>query len=388
MALTLHGGFGPDLIHAETWSAGATPSGYSVVTTPAPTQGLGRFKAVNPAAIWSLNWTGENSFTVQPYTWQVLTFRADGTFSSGTDFGIIRLEGNGTGTDPIGLYGIGQANGRYKVALVDNAGTTIHATSTNDYASAADITIRVQWDGTNCKIWIDGVLEITHATTVKPQAGNCILWWHSGNMATVTKYWSGFVCVTSDTEADRPGTDLRRYRLDPNANTSDNGWGQPLACASANGRFEEWDDYAAGGAPDSGTTFNCKDAGIASHVSGLTTATAVGTILGAIGHSWQRTNVANKAALLTPKIAYAGASVLGASQVQTTAWVSHMMVQATVPGGGAWSQTVIDGLEYGTRRSDSEVADAEVSAIAVEVFAIDADPPPAATDRRRFVQLV
>jgi len=373
MTLVGRGGVAPECIHAGTYAVASTvPASYSVVTTPAPSQGLGRFKAVNPAATWWLQRSGM-TFAAQPWTWLVQRdFRAVGTFSAGSNFciGIMNFEA-------LGLRGFGQASGKYKVALVDLTGAA-QGTSTTEYASNVDITIRVQWNGSEAKVWINGLLEITVATTGRPTTGQMILWWLASDMATVTKYWGVYSVATSDTEADRIGTNLRRGRLDPTGDTTEDDFGQQGAsCVAGDATFSNWDDYAGGGAPDDATTFNCGATLGTKQVSSLSTVTVADVVLGVAARYWAHANIGDKGHVqLLARLKYAGNAIDAADPLEASAtWVGWAEWFSTPPGGGAWSQTIIDGLECGCSRFGSAAANLDVSAMAVEVFWVDADPP-------------
>lgn len=396
MAGTLRAAWGPEINHIENYSIPGQPipTGYSIVSSPAPPQSAYAFKALNVSTFMTVN-NGPiaDAFAKQNYTWPILHFRADkaGGWSFGEKFGIFRWRqfSNPSPYNAIGLRGLGQAvGGGYKVALVDNAGNT-NATSSTTYYSTDELAIRMEYDGTNCRVWIDGALEITYATSNKP-TGGCIFLWHiSGDMATVTKYYSSFACKTSTASANRPGTAVGTHLLIPSTNTSESDYGDDVDCGDSSlGDSANWDAWWAGGSPGA-TPYNCAPSGgNLQEVSALTTATVSDTVEGVISHHWQRPAGGSKVTDNWSRLKYDGnVAEIKLDSLDTTDWLGHQAVHLDPPGGGPWTQTKINGLELGHRVTTDNTTNIRIAAIGLVVVTLNSDPPPVTCKRRAPVQV-
>jgi len=372
LARTLRGGFGPVVNHAPSYNL---PSPYTI----GGSEGAYYIQAISPGAYALPMEQNAADFTGVP-VWEVGQFKAiNSAIDASVLFGIC-YRWQYTDTDGDGLYhciglrGIGQANGRYKVALTQNDGTA-DAISSSDYASSDLLTIRREWNGTTCILEINGLVEATFTTANRPTNGRVLLWVVTGDVGTgLTKRWSNWATATGASGADRPGATAESFRLDPNGNVVD-GWV---------GVYTDWDDFVAGGTPDDGTTICYAAQGIATEVSALTTASPTGVVGGVYVIMRTRMNVANKGATLYAVIQQSGANqVLKLMDtIDNTEWRGVRGLINTAPGG-SWD---IPNLEAGAKRFPAgDAANLEVTALCVELIALTDDPAAAAADRRRLL---
>lgn len=395
MTRELVGASGPELNHVlsyDTNVANSDPSGLiTIVSSPAPSNGTYRWKGTGDGVHGGgCVVSPKQTVTQRTYAAFLLPqLRVSGTLSSGDAFYILALDIGAANAD-IEMVILYQTASTFKIKFVNRAsGTDVFSlTTTNAFATGVDHSVRATFDGHLWSIWVNGVQESTRAHYVKPSSGQILLQVQSG-MATGQSF-----LVTQprvyfyDTESERPGFPCGAARLDPNANTSESAYySQVGACTVDDGTYANWDDYAAGGTPDDGTTFNCGNESLnGSETSSLSTWTIPSgqVVTGVVWRAWQRANIASKTVANWARLKYSGSlSEVAQPNISWSAWPSatgtpnarlNPVFYNGAPGGGALTQTVIDGLEAGHRVVSTNDANAEVSALAVEVFSETDDP--------------
>jgi hypothetical protein len=148
-----------------------------------------------------------------------------------------------------------QSNTTFRYRLTQQGGN-------NAYGSARDTNVsrslRWQFDGTNYKLWVDGVLDISIGVTDMP-----LNFLHVGtNIVNAKQYWCGLGWRGSDDEADRPNTTPTIEGSNPKGdNESASFSDENCNGADGAGTWPDWDDD---GADDSNTAIAmCDDANTA-----------------------------------------------------------------------------------------------------------------------------
>lgn len=384
MALELISAVGPELNHAASYyffDSNATRP--TVVSTPAPSQGTYRFETVGDGNRNQQRLTPQDTFTAKNFVWACIRqFRLSGTLlatSSPCEFF--------TPAGELILMWRRQSNTTYTIDVTPTSGANADAdkiiTGTTVLNTDTDYALRLEFSGSIVKFWINGVLEGSAASTRKPSnegiSVDSRVGAAGGMEAGMTMRWARMGMFHSDLESDRPGTAVSIYRLDPNGNVAGENDHSLTACNNnLDGTFTAWDDYTAGGAPNNDTDYNCAENGAArTQTSDLTTATIVNNIMGVIVKYFQAANVTSKTVNSNARLKSGGTGVNQAlTNTAVTSYVTKGSVYRSVPGGGSWTQTVIDGLQAGHNIPTGNGAHLKVTAMAVEVCSVDSDPPP------------
>ena len=377
MARTLRNGFGPELNHIGSITGSTT---FTLTNSPAPDQGNYFLKCTtNDAGTFFRN-TGSNSITPKSFVWLVLrqyTLTYDSWGATGESAGII---GAGA-TNSVPSFLVAKKSGTIDYTVnIKGTGATIFATSESVYTSGTELTLLMEWNGTNIKVWINGRLEITYADTWQPLHDRIIT---SGNVniTTPVRLWRGAMLCDSNSESDRPGTLVEVIQMDPNANGTDAEWGSHTDCtASTSGDYTYWDDYTSGGTPNENTDYNCGEGNTDVEETSHLTApsfTSGHTIDGVKYYCWAKANIADKFVPIYSRLrSSSSVSDISLGYLTTTAWVARREIYDTPPGGTTWASELA-ALEAGITRGSlaDDEANIHVTALALEMFAVDNQPP-------------
>ena len=149
---------------------GSVTTGFSVVATPAPSQGTYRFKATGTTAAVLITHSALGNLDNVPsltYRWQSQRdFRLEGTLNAAQEVRFAQFQTSGPNL--LRFYWVYVSSTTYKLRIKNNVDTTL-GTTTSTYTaggSPEDIDIRLQTDGTTLKLWVNGTLEISVASAL------------------------------------------------------------------------------------------------------------------------------------------------------------------------------------------------------------------------------
>lgn len=381
----------------------AFESGFSMVTSPAPAQGTYLLKATNTTGSSKRLSPSNNFYTwTESYAWlSEREFRLDGTLNAGQQVNFFQWGSPWAGAQIGWLY---ESASTFKIRLQDKptyvGAPTVLGTSSNAFSTGASHSIRIEADGTNVRLWVDGTLEFTSASASIPNNSGLLATKFSdansavGLAAGQDMYWGQVGEWQSNSAADRPGVLVNGYGLFPNGDAGTNEWGGLISAGAedctdtAKGRWQNWDDWVSGGSADDDTEYNCKF-GVSSktEISNLTTATVTNVAnVGAMMYARQRIASGTK---VTPSYMRLEDGAGNNSEVQNLDdnSATYALFGATFnsfPAGSPVTQTHIDNLNAGIRAPGhaTDYANLLTTALWVGLITVDDDPPATATRRR------
>ena len=370
MALEVYNGFGPE---ANGSSLYLTNVNFSVTNSPAPPQGNYWLKGTRAAA---------DTFDLQAvlpaanYAWFALrAFMWDGTIDEDDYISVIEFRMPNP-TDWRRIIFMGQADGSGRVHLYrDSDGVASGIEGPTSFGENVPHSILVQYDETNIKVWVDGLLEITEAELTRLWDSKLEI--PASSVGTPNRYWRGGVLCGSDNVADRPNTAVWVGGIYPDANGTDGEYSDDGDCSAAgtgNADYTHWDDYINGGTSDDGAEYNCAPGTVdweqTSEASDLVL--PVADIEAVIWRGLLNPGAGAKTITNWARLRYnANISDVSLPNITTAAWAGYAALFLTPPGGGSWDvQAIFDGgaLEMGHRVDSGNNDVCGVTAIMGEVF--------------------
>lgn len=384
--------FGPDKNDARLYYGNAAtqlPTGVSFPTTTAdgagPPQGDRWLKVTDAATGRDI--TTPRTITAKTYGWLVQRgARVRGTLGAGESSQYLRVR---VANDTLFvIIWVRVSDSTFNWRLAHGTGTpTVLATGSTAYNTDTTYSLRLQLDGTSATLWVDGVQEVKGAYTnrldksgidvrVPPSTGQ-------------EHYYSRLLLCQSDTETDRPDTDVEIGTLVEDGDwATEQDYGDDADCASTDAVAA---DVALDGSDAVDTSiYWCEEGGAAGNqMVELTTFTfTIGKdILGLTERATARANVSSKTVAVEGRI-HDGTDVREESfaNLPGTTFIYTVANHLLAPDGGSWTQSDVDGLKGGVSSNSSNGANDEWAAIIFEACAVSNDPPPAAgVDRRRLM---
>lgn len=261
-------------------------------------------------------------------------------------------------------------------------GATILLTSSTTTFAKDDVhSLRIECDGTNLELWVDGTSEGTAAYTGK--IDSTFLQLGTSDGAGQPFYINNLATFEGTARADRPNVDVEITRTDPTGDGDTLQFG-----GQASGGAKDCTDTAKGdwshwnmGASDKIDTadFNC-DNNNDDHIESSATANVTpGKVLagvmlrGAVGAT-------NGSKTVTTNLRISDGTSSSEVGVTNVTWTDTRAVSAAfplAPDGGAWTQTDLDNLEIGVHSEDpgGDVEDEKWPAIWALVVSVSDDPP-------------
>ncbi len=363
--------FGPELNDKSMFDLPAA-SAWSVVSTPAPTQGLYRIQ-LNAGNNGAANIGPDVAITADSH---VAMMMREARFATDITAGNVKTMMK---TDmPSGGYGslrwVGESggSGEAHIGLYDTSNVQ-KGLSTSTFAKDTDVSAWLHWDGVNAELFINGVSEIKVATTDKP-TNSMVTLGENGNVGGQL-HWRAGGLIDAATRAELYGAeDVEVDRLDPDGDTSED---DTTGVPDATDHYKNWDDFVSGGASDSDTSYNLFGQADHKQVSTLTTHTPGQTIRCAVHHNRGRAATAAKTGKAWARIKE-GANVAEVllPNFGGSAYLNQMAVFDLAPDGGAWTQADVDALEAGLRSDADNDVNIRISSLAIEL--VSAGGPPAA----------
>lgn len=410
MALEIIGGAGPVANHINTYGVLSDDvTGWTIVTSPAPSDGTWRIKAVEGANA-DLDLLPSDSFAAKVFQWwSCRDFRFGGTVVSGDEIPFLLLGG---GVGVIYYFGVKYATAstyhfvvwEANIGAGTNTDVLVSSSTFTAGGSPVDYAVRleVSKDAPNLwRLWVDGTNEGEYAGTGGSitNRSSCILL----NGATITDFnrlgsgqemfFNGLLWSQSDDENDRPDTDVEVDRLDSDGDTADDDFGDHNDCSN-DGAATHTNWAPSSDAPDE-STYNCRGAKNELQISTLTSVTPSVALVGAIYRNWRRSNdtvkVVNNWARLVNGSDRTETVEVQLSDPQTTSFESDAAVFSVPPSGNfPWIITDVSSLQAGSRVVNTNTANIEIAMQFVELFSVSNDPPPASEqiERRGAGQLI
>ena len=378
MARNLRYGVGPEINDIQGFRDDAV-AGWSIVSVPAPAQGAYFFRATGVDAA-ALEFQGSADSLAFTYRWIVLReFRLDGTLNAGQEVSFLRWDTTAAGVAHR-LHWVRVSASTYNLRLKRNG--AVLGTGSTAFSTGASVAIRVQTDGAHVQVWANGALEIDALTTESMVL--TVFYLKNVLAAGQDMYFGGLAVYEAANESDRPGTVVSRYGLFPNAEAVGQYGGLISGgvedCAdTAKGRFQNWDDWLAGGVNDGNTEYNCNYGTPAlKEISELSTAVVANVAnAGVICRGFVRANIAAKNIITFHRIEDAAGNSLERQNAVLTDTTYHVRAAALnrPPDGLAWTQAKVDALRGGVRTPGMNLAGDLWTAWGIELFTVDDDPP-------------
>jgi len=201
------------------------------------------------------------------------------------------------------------------------------------------------------------------------------------------RYWSAWALYASATDDLNEAHYPEMALFYPNFEGSHDQYADGLGGAAGTADYTRWDDWVTDFLNDGDTTVNeGLNAADQKQTSSLSTITLANTIIGVGEMLLLRASIADKAVVHGALIRTGGgtdSALTYGSQTLPTTYTKREAFWNTPPGGGAWSQAVVDSLQAGHRR-DAAATNIFVTAMGLVVVALGATdtsppaPPPLA----------
>lgn len=326
------------------------------------------------------------TFAAKTYVWLCIrAFRLSGTLGIGQDQPFVTIP-----RDPFGTFNfhwVYASASTYNVRVTATGG--FDETSGTAYSVDTNLAIRVQWDGTDLKVWINGVLEVDAAEATYPDDARLTL----GDPVAATgqeHYWSGIALTHSNSEADRPGTNVDADLLPLSGNmAAEDEYGDDGDCTTDDATYT--DAQLDGSDQVDTATYWCgRAAGALKQMAETTTVTPAEELwLGLMWRGACAAFVGSKTADTYARIHDGtNAAEKQNNNITSTDWTGRIHAFPTAPDGGAWTQTDIDNLKCGVRTVGTNDDNDFWAAMAPEFFSIDSDPPGAISANKGFGQVI
>jgi hypothetical protein len=419
VGLTVRNIVGPELTHKDQYNIPSAAE-WSIVDTPTPPQGS-RWLKYESAATGTeariFSGAGALDSGTAPFTWLVCrAFRVSPLPTSGARWaGIFRWDTSPTITGACQLRAQGQPGDLWRLVLVRQSDGAVLARGPDDLPYDTDVSLRVEWDWRTIRVWANGVLAISYDHSGQaggfPVSSDIRVWpfRSTADSRVVTTLWRGLALFTGTSRADRPAADVEVGLHLPVGNGDLNDYGdQDAPTTPGAASYVNWDDYNAGGGgkaypytypraylpigtPGSGAV-NEADYNVApngpvtdkaeSHQ--LSNATYTKTIRGVKAMFWSRSSAGTKNVQRHALLRYNGVNALAQLTGTTDVFGDEHAYFSSPPGGGAWSQSLMDDLQGGHFTSPlGSAAERRIAAFAIEGVAVSDDPPV-----KRLVQVI
>ena len=325
------------------------------------------------------------------YWFACFGFQLSGTVTAGTNNTFV-LFNNASGSPKL----------KYKYATSSTFTIALNsaaelAVTTTTYSTGAWVDIRIVGDiaGDKTSVWINGVQEFTGVAQTLDTTAFLQL---SASAASYTHYFSATALWSSSSLTDRPGTTIKAYAINPNGDDESATWGDDnVNCGDGAGTYTKWDDWVGGGSTDSGTTINVCCGGTSAYEMSTFESVAIDTSLtmsGLMFGMWGIPQTVSKSITTyhTLKDSNSGTKSEIAINFVSSASYFAMRNVWTSPPAGAWTDYVSSGtfnhasatrlLRAGVRNVNTSTTNPNVSAIGLELFFVNEDPPSASARRR------
>ncbi len=265
--------------------------------------------------------------------------------------------------------------------LTKASGRTLLGDSSSAFSTDTTYALRLQLDGTNATLWVDGAAEIQAAFTerLSSTSGEGIAAWKPEN-ASQQHYVSGVLLSHSDTTADRPDTDVEIATLENTGDyATDQGYGDDGDCNQGVTTAVAADVSLDGSAQVDTSIYWCENAGDGDK-QGVEMGTATFPVgkdpmvlsVRAVGSA----NIAAKTVQVSCVISDGSSTQdLGFANLAGISFVGFFQHFPTAPDTGAWTQTDLDALKISCDSFTTNGANDQWAAVIAEMCWVSADPP-------------
>ncbi len=272
------------------------------------------------------------------------------------------------------------SGGVVSLAWKQNTDTSHYVLSVNGFSSNVDgttdialgdtITVMVEFNGTNVKVWLNndgsGTPEITHTTETKKPINKVVTLGNASDGNTPFHDFSGVAWHMSDSEGDkRDPTGLEVHMLEPTSDGTDSDYDSDDGSGDAT-----WSDVDLDGSDEVEVIKHWLGlAGQAWSQSADTTDPAEsGIIIGANMRFVHRANTPVKT--VTTFIVVrdnTNSEEVQAANIDDDTYNGHVIRMPLAPDGGAWSAYDVANVEIGVRTVDTNGAHDEMAGILLEL---------------------
>lgn len=261
--------------------------------------------------------------------------------------------------------------------------------------------IRVRSATDDLSLWVNGTLEINNAAAGFSMTSAFIAKsLNSGEASTGTvRYWSAWATFADITDTVDETSYAEMKLLVPDGEGGHDDYKDGVGGGAGTADWSRWDDWVSDGAHNGDTDYN-EAPNAASQQQTSTTANRTFANMveaGAVVLQLMRSNEATKFISHFSLLRHSGTTRLLSygSQQLPTSYVSRNGLYNIVPGGGSWTQAVMDALEGGHGRNADEALlfVTACAIVGVTIGATNKAPPappapPVVTDRRRVLSQV
>lgn len=319
-------------------------------------------------------------------------FRVEGTLESGDDWEILRDFLDDDAGNANALFTKRQSNSTYRLELYDAESGGSLLDNTSELNTSQNYAIRMEAAGGVFKMHVDGVEEMNVSIAGAVFNFTLAAYGEDGpNGSDEYIYWAGVSYWSGDAGSDRPGTATRVYDLFPNGDDTTADYANAGGTnGDGSGSEAEWDEWESAQADDA-TTYNKNAAASADQeISTLSTKTI--------------TNVGNTQAVVRVRSRKGGSAKTdtdfdillkdGGSVTEiltpaiTQSWTPWAGAFSGVPGGGSWTQGIVDALKAGVQGNSGAGDDDWHTALNVDIITIDDDAEVTENRRRTMAQVV
>lgn len=318
------------------------------------------------------------TLTATDFGWWLGYYWTRGQYGHGDYEEVLQFQlivGVTTTTFAVRLYNV---SGTQKFRLWNKTGDTQVGSDSSAITVGQSMLVNLRSDvaGNLLDLFVDGSNVLSASQSIAAQVASM-----SGGAASTgtDRYWSAWCLYVSGSD-DLNETHYPEMRLihpDGDGHYTD----------YTVGTYASWDDLASEGDPDDDTTYLNGTDGFKNETSTLGTHTMSNTIQAIAALFVLRQDQATKSVvhglIIRDTIAPADKVVSFGSEDIGEDYVVREAIIHTEPGGGSWSQGIIDGLDAGHRREPGTAAlNIRVTALGVVVVALGttnlapADPPP------------
>ncbi len=393
MTLTILSGFEPGADDPRLWVHGTDDSALEGQTAPttttsglSPSDARRWIKATDTSFFSKLDLCRSSIFTPDTNVWYVQRdLVIEGTVPVGYSADYLLLDVSGAITGLILHIIRGSATDKYKIEMrttTGGGGTLIGTTS--ELTTDTKYHLRIETNGTNWTLWIDGTQEVQGARSERINSKQISLR-RPSTSSTVEHYWATGSISMSTSESDRPGSSdaqVHDFEVDTGGSESEAEWGDDGDCEAGSTTAVIGDVALDGSDQVDTTTFWCEHASETGSetVDTVTfTFTSGHTIGGGYGRWVCESNVDAKTVNASGRI-FDGTSGtdVGMGNIGTDVWESEHLYFQNNPSGGAWNQSEADGLKIGMKNGGGgdNGANTQCAAAIFTLVGLGNDAPP------------
>lgn len=384
--------FGPEFDDGRLLQNGTVaPTDWSFVAATAedahaPPDGTYWLKAIAGA---TANVTPFKSQAITPktYQWPCLRgFVVEGTLDHATPTPLRFLRFI-TVASSINLEVLPVSASTWKIRLTSTAARVFQADGANalntDDVYAIRVGLSVSGANTLAKVWVNGTLEITKTIAGDERIDDVNFRFYADDLAgDQIFYWRSLLVTQSNTEADRPNTDVEVNRYDGDGERPEQDFGDQADCTTQDAVFG---DVALDGGDGVDTAiYWCEDAAHnGTQMMTLTNPAFTEAVEAFAVHACQRANTEASKTVSTWHCLDDGVDTVELQNTNAPNWTwrAYNQMFLTAPDGGLWQAATMADINMGGRFVNTNTAHGHWAALVGEGGSTGDDPPPTAVPR-------